>query len=104
MTHLLSDHTRNCRKAVQCDQCGKHIEIGQRYRRQVYRDGALCTYRAHEDCDNAASEAMANGGWDPRYDDPIVLTESICPDNSQWLLERYPAVAARLGITQEPTP
>lgn len=100
MTAILSDWTRTCRKAVTCDQCLRLIQVGQRYRRQVYSDGELVTYRAHEDCDNAASEYMAMSGFDPRYDDPIILREIVClEDDGPWLLEKYPAVAERLGVS-----
>ncbi len=94
---ILSDFTRTCRKAKRCDQCGRMIELGQRYRKQVTVDGDLFTYRAHEDCDDAASEYMAMSNYEPGYDDSILLCEVVSEkDDRAWLTEKYPAVSARL--------
>jgi len=95
---VLSDHTAPARKPYRCDQCGMKICIGERYRRQVYVDGGLQTYRAHEDCDNAAAYIIILGGNDPRYDDPPNLSNDLCPEDYGWLLAEFPAVADRFGI------
>ncbi len=99
MSEILSDGTHTCRKPKRCNQCGRLVEVGQRYRKQVFADGGLQTYRAHEDCDKAASEYMDMSNWDPRYDDAVNLCEAICPEDRPWLTEKYPAVAARLFPT-----
>ena len=96
MTDILSDNVMRCRKPKRCEQCGEMIEVGQRYRKQVYVDGELCIYRAHEDCDVAAFEHMVNYGHDHRSDDPIMLCDAIGPEDRQWLTEKYPFVAQRL--------
>ena len=97
METILSDQTMTCRKAKTCDQCLRLIQVGQRYRKQVYTDGGFQVYRAHEDCDNAASDHMAMGGYDPRYDDPTILVNALCPEDGPWLRVKYPDVAKRLG-------
>lgn len=98
MTTLLSDLTRICRKSRTCDQCLRKIEIGERYRRQVYADGGLQVYLAHEDCDQASVQWAANADFDPRYDDFPVLCEAIAPEDYGWLLKEFPGVADRFNI------
>ncbi len=93
---ILNDRTRTCKKVKRCEQCGRMIEVGQRYRKQVFVDGDLQTYRAHEDCDDAASKYSLLSNFDPRYDAPIPLRELVEEADRSWFLERYPRVAARL--------
>ena len=73
MVDLLSDGVHVCRKSRTCDQCNSLIQVGQRYRRQVYTDGGLQTYRAHEDCDQAITEYMDIAGYH-WPDDLAILT------------------------------
>jgi len=52
-------------------------------------------YRAHEDCDQAASELHANGNL--MSDEYVTLSEDADrPADEQWIREKYPAVAKRL--------
>lgn len=97
MIDLIRDGIHVCRKARTCDQCLRLIQVGQRYRKQVYSDGGLQTYCAHEDCDAAATEYMklADYHW---TDDPAILSEVVCSEDAPWLREKFPAVAERLNF------
>ena len=70
---ILSDGVHTCRKACTCDQCLKRIQIGQRYRRQVHDEDGLCTYRAHEDCDQVVTQLVAVAGSALNWDETIML-------------------------------
>ena len=96
---ILSDSIRRARRPHTCDQCMHKIKFGERYRRQVYIDGELCTYRAHDDCDAAALRKQELGDYLPTYDDPVNLRNDLCPEDYPWLLAEFPAVADRFGIT-----
>ena len=93
MSSILSDEIRTCRKAKTCDQCLKLINVGDRYRRQVHTFDGFCAYSAHEDCDRASSELHELAGL--RSDESYTLHE-YGSDDKEFLIEKYPEVAARL--------
>jgi len=96
VSSILSDEIRTCtcRKAKLCDQCDTLISAGERYRRQVHTFDGFCVYSAHEDCDKASAELHKLAGL--RSDESYVLHE--CGgDDKEFLIEKYPEVAARLG-------
>lgn len=97
MVDILDDAVRTARKKRTCDQCLHPIHVGQRYRKQVYSDGGLQTYCAHEDCDKAAQRYadLANLG---RNDDPPYLASDLTWEDFGWLLNEFPAVAGRFGV------
>ncbi|HWW62019.1 MAG TPA: hypothetical protein VN181_11680 [Thermoanaerobaculia bacterium] len=96
MSEILSDAVRTARKARTCDQCGRLIKVGERYRCQVHTFDGLCTYRAHEDCDAAAAELHKLADLYP--DEQYSLADSGDKDR-EFLTEKYPAVAARMWPT-----
>ena len=91
---ILHDKVHSARKSSLCNQCGRRIEVGQRYRKQVYTDGGLQTYRAHEDCDAVANKIHSNGNL--LSDESVCLSEGVDREDRLWITEEYPAVAARL--------
>ena len=97
MVDLLSDGVHVCRKSRTCDQCNSLIQVGQRYRKQVYTDGGLQTYRAHEDCDQAITEYMYIAGYH-WTDDLAILSDVVCSEDGPWLRANFPAVARRLNF------
>ena len=74
------------------------IQVGQRYRKQVYVDGDLCTYSAHDECDQAASRYADLANLHPPWDEPPNLRNDIQREDYEWLLNEFPAVADRFGI------
>jgi hypothetical protein len=91
---ILSDKVRTARhKTRRCDQCGSRINLGERYREQVHTYDDFVVYRAHEDCDRAAALRTSNA------DEPCNLLTDIDTEDFPWLLAEFPAVTARLGIT-----
>ena len=99
MVDILSDGFHVCQKARTCDQCLQLIQIGQRYRKQVYSDGGLQTYWCHEDCDKAAAYYVEIADIRPAWgDDYPILYCDIEPDDYGWLMEKFPMVADRFGI------
>lgn len=98
MVDLIRDGVHVCRKSKTCDQCMRLINVGDRYRKQVYVDGELCTYRAHEDCDQAVMRYGEMAGLNYNYDEPINLRNDLCREDYEWLLNEFPGVADRFGI------
>lgn len=102
MTTVLSDKICTAKRKHVCDQCGRRIDFLTRYRRQVYVDGDLCTYRAHEDCDQAALHYAELADLHPVWDDPPNLRNDLSREDYCWLLDEFPAVADRFGIQGPP--
>lgn len=102
MTTVLSDGIRRARRPHTCDQCLHKIKFGERYRRQVHVDGDLCTYRAHEDCDQAAQRYAELAQLHPNWDDPPNLRNDLCHEDYCWLLDEFPLVADRFSIQGPP--
>ena len=94
MSSILSDEIRTCRKAKTCDQCLKLINVGDRYRRQVHTFDGFCEYRAHEDCDKASVELHELAGL---CSDESYTLHEYGSEDKEFLIEKYPEVAARLG-------
>lgn len=93
MAAILSDSIMKARKSFVCDQCLQRINVGERYRRQVHTFDGLCTYRAHEDCDKAASEL---GELADLNSDEFYMLHEYGDEDRAFLTERYPAVVARM--------
>ncbi len=97
MTTVIWDGIHVCRKPRTCDQCMRLIKSGQRYRRQTYEDGGLQTYRAHEDCDEAAAYYADIAGIRPFWGEEC-LQEIVTVDDYGWLLQKFPHVADRFNV------
>lgn len=93
MTAILSDIMLTAAMSHTCDQCLHLIRKGERYRRQVHTADGFCVYRAHEDCDAAASELESMA--DLNYDECYKLHE-YGDEDKPFLIEKYPTVAARM--------
>ncbi len=91
---ILSDGHHVARKRHHCDQCERRIEVGQRYRKQVNTEDGLQTYRAHDDCDAAATELHKI--QQRCHDEYIYLREDTEAADKPWITEKYPEVARRL--------
>lgn len=103
MSYILSDHVHTARrKPGRCDQCGRRIELGQRYRRQVHTYDGLQVYRAHEDCDALAQEVRDLNKEGLCWDESINLQDSAPDLDRAWVAQGWPAVAARLWPPGEP--
>lgn len=102
MLTVLSDTIRRARRQHICDQCCCRIRFGDSYRRQVYVDGDLCTYRAHKDCDDAAARYANLAGLHPNWDDLPNLRDDLTSEDYCWLLDEFPTVADRFGIQGPP--
>jgi len=80
-----------------CDQCGRLIGVGETYRRRVYKDGDICTYKAHVDCDDAAQEMFDRANlYSNEY---MCLQNYIDVSDSGWLWSEFPDVAERLQLS-----
>ena len=98
MSFATETSVKAVRKRHRCDGCGAHIEIGEPAKRWAgMSDGDFCTAIYHPDC-RAAEERMNElAGW--RYgDDWYLLSDDLSREDWPWLLEEFPAVAARLNI------
>lgn len=85
------------RKSRRCDVCRAPIEIGFPAIRWVGMiDDEFGTLIFHPDCRGAeiAYNRMTNCNWDEWYS----LASDLEPDDHAWLLDEWPAVAARMGI------
>lgn len=95
---VLSDTVQKCRKSKRCDQCGCLINSGEDYRKQVTKDGDFSTYNAHIECDKAANALANYAGLNPGYDEWPVLKIDLSVDDFGWVMQDFPAVAARFNI------
>jgi DNA-directed RNA polymerase subunit RPC12/RpoP len=94
---ILHEGYHTAKKSHRCAQCGHRIEVGERYRKQVYTEDGLVTYKAHIDCDDVAEEmrSLAGSAWN--YDeDAYPISETACERNDGWIKEKFPEVARRL--------
>lgn len=90
------------RKPHRCDQCRIMITRGERHVRQSYVDGTPRTYRAHTDCNEAAEEWRINA--QSRDDEGVCLHDDVEQGDWPWIVWKFPAVAARLGIPDNTLP
>lgn len=97
---IITDETRTARKGRRCDHCSQAIEIGSvyRYTFSVW-EGTPGSFRSHIECDTVAREMWRNRNY--CWDEGILLTADVEPEDHEWLLSDHPVVAARLGITAE---
>ena len=84
------------RKPHSCEQCGKQIIAGERchYSSGLY-DGDFMSYYEHEDCRAAWLDVERET---LRWDDaaPFLRDSEGLAESRPFLIEKYPAVAARL--------
>ncbi len=95
---VLSVKDMVARKPHTCEQCGKVIPIGEKYRRQTgtYYDGELYSFATHLDCDEVWYKAIYQYSTSEDYDLPFLKDDpDICLDE-EWIREDYPKVAERL--------
>src|SRR5271170_3885703 len=93
----LADEIRSARKEYRCDQCVKAISPSAKYRRvRGVCEGYPFVWRAHEYCDIVAREIHHDGNL--LWDETVVLTDDVQPEDHEWIRAEYPAVAARLGF------
>lgn len=94
---ILADTTQTARKSHLCDQCLTAIKIGERYRRlRGVWDGCPGIWRAHDDCNAVAQAIHQNGNL--MWDEAVCLMDDVMPEDHEWIITEYPAVAARLGL------
>ena len=92
------------RKRHRCDGCGKHIEVGQPAMRWAgLTDGDFGTCIYHPDCLSAEVD-LNNDVLDWQYGDDWLPLIEIDEEDWPWLSERYPTVAARIGLAPSPEP
>ena len=99
MSFVSETTVKAVRKRHRCEGCGKHIEIGEPAKRWAgMSDGDFVSVIYHPDF-RAAEERMNElAGW--RYgDDWYLLNDDLGREDWPWLIEEFPAVAARMGIT-----
>lgn len=88
------------RKAHKCVGCDRMIEIGQPAERwSGMTDGDFASVIYHVDC--RAAEIELNKLASTDWDEWMGLAD-IEDDDWDWLIEEYPAVAARMGLPPYP--
>lgn len=91
--------THKARKAHRCEACNGKIEAGETYIRWAgTTDGDFGVAKFHQDCRQAEIALNKLSGTD--WDEWMGL-QDMEVDDWPWLLEDYPAVAGRMGITQQ---
>lgn len=91
------------RKPHRCEQCGKLIEPGSpaEYHRGAW-EGGFYSHHLHPDCAEAARLfydefcAGRSGTWWPQFADG-----DFDATDHAWMRARFPAVAERLGWTED---
>ena len=93
---------KSCRKACRCLQCNRIIEVGQpKATLSGVYEGDFYSCDEHPECYAAAEEYGSAPTWtsDAR---PMLCEDIDRKYDGPWLLEEFPVVAARLGITATP--
>lgn len=97
MTFVSERTVKAVRKRHRCDGCGRHIEAGQSATRWAgLTDGDFNTAIYHPDCREA--ELAMNALIGTQYGDEWWPLSEIETDDRPWLIETFPAVAARMGF------
>lgn len=89
------------RKARRCDGCGAIIEVGETALGcSGIGDDGFWSGTYHHDCRKAEEglNKLNQVGW---YDDWMSLCNDMEWEDWPWLIEEFPAVAARMNITTE---
>lgn len=85
------------RKRHRCDGCGAHIEIGEPAKRWAgMTDGEFGTAIYHPDCRAAEVRLNDLAGWG--FGDDWYPLSDAGREDWPWLIEEFPAVAARMNI------
>ncbi len=96
---VIANSTHVARKAHQCDHCSQPINPGEQYERtRAIWDGSPGTFRCHLECRDCARKM-----WKMRdymWDEGILLSADIEPEDHEWIREEYPIVAQRLGFAE----
>jgi len=104
MADFHSVHTTvRTRKPHRCEECGKRIELGSaaEYRRGVW-EGDFYSYHLHPEC-SAAAQAFYDELCVPITDSwPWLVDGDFIASERDWICDRFPVVAERLGWTKEP--
>lgn len=88
------------RKRRRCDACPGYINIGEPAVRWAgFSEGDFQTAIWHPECRKA--EIAFNRLKDTMWHDEWSSLSEMEDDDHPWLLEEYPAIAARYGITAE---
>lgn len=102
MSFINETAVKAVRKRHRCEGCHKHIEIGEPAQRWAgMSDGVFFTTIYHPDCREAEVRLNDIAGWSGDGDDWCVLDDAD-RDDWPWLIEEFPAVAVRLGISNAP--
>lgn len=97
MIKVISEHIMTARITHYCDHFSCVITPGTRYKMQAQiNDNGFDVYKAHLDCDEVATEIWYNANLS--CDETINLGLSDLSDDADWIIEKYPAVAARFGL------
>lgn len=92
---------KSVRKRHRCDGCGHHIEIGEpAVRCAGMTDGEFSTATYHPDCRKA--EIALNDLYETHWSDDWMSLRDFDLEDSAWLIEGHPTVAARLGLIEPP--
>lgn len=101
MTFATETNVKAVRKRHRCDGCGKRIEIGSPAVRWAgMTDGDFGAAIYHPDC--RLAEIKLNDLLETQWGDEWAALSEIDEEDWPWLIETFPAVAARMGIKPPP--
>ena len=90
--------TQTARKSFGCDHCRQPIRPGEQYERtRGIWEGTPGVFRSHLECRDCAHEIWKLLGCN--WDEGVLLSADVEPEDHEWIAEKYPAVAERLGFT-----
>lgn len=100
MCELISDTIVKAKKSHRCYHCGGEIARGQKYRRVIQKDDCIQVWKDHLDCALAARayHRLSRLNWD----EGVCLKNDLTYEDAEWIAEKFPGVAMRLGFVVTP--
>lgn len=97
----ISETIQAARKPHRCDHCGTTIDPGQQYERiRGVWEGTPSVFKSHLECRDCAHQMWRDRDYN--YDEGILLSADVEPEDHEWIRKEYPVVAERLGFADGP--
>src|ERR1700679_2615683 len=94
---VISQTVQCARKPHRSENCCQPIVVGEPYERvRGVWDGTPGVFKSHMECRDCAHEMWK--ARDYNYDEGILLSADVEPEDHDWIRDEFPIVAERLGF------